>query len=536
MDETTALNILHLEDDPADAELIHRTLARERPACHVQVITRCVDFLKAVENGGFQVVLSDSRLPDIDALEALHITRRYHPGVPFLFVSGQFDTHTSIDRLKASGAAECLLKSDLSRLGPAIRRALSAGAAMDPAPDPSADHPAAMERLVAVVQELSLARHLDAVMAIVRRSARELTGADGATFVLRDGDHCYYADEDAISPLWKGQRFPLDACISGWVMENRRQAVIEDIYADPRIPHDAYRPTFVKSLVMVPIRTLAPVGAIGNYWARHHRPTAQQVRLLQALADTTAVAMENVNVYSELERRVADRTTQLQATNKELETFAYAVSHDLRAPLRHIEAFSKILHKEHRTDLNDDGLECLERIRHAVGHMHQLIEDLLNLSRATQATVTREDVDLSQMSDRIMASLRSENPQRPARVKIAEGLTASGDPRLLEVVMNNLLSNAWKYTAKTDKAHIEVGRTLLPDDGAAYYVRDNGAGFDQQYAERAFKVFQRLHSAGEFPGTGIGLATVQRIIEKHGGRIWVETKINEGATFFFTLA
>lgn len=156
--------------------------------------------------------------------------------------------------------------------------------------------------LVAAIQRLSLARSIEDIQEIVRSAARRLTGADGATFVLREGEHCYYADEDAISPLWKGQRFPLSACISGWAMLNRQPAVIEDIYSDERIPHDAYRPTFVQSLAMVPIRTLAPVGAIGNYWARRHQPSAQEIELLQGLADSTAVAMENVRVYRELEQ------------------------------------------------------------------------------------------------------------------------------------------------------------------------------------------------------------------------------------------
>src|SRR5262245_51653565 len=178
--------------------------------------------------------------------------------------------------------------------------------------------PDRVAELIDVVQRLSLARDVPTIQDIVRRAARQLTGADGATFVLRDGDRCYYADEDAIAPLWKGQRFPLSACISGWAMLNRRPAVIPDIYADDRIPHDAYRPTFVKSLVMVPIRTLDPVGAIGNYWARPHRPTPEEVALLQALADTTAVALENVRVLAELEDRVRARTAELEAANRQL--------------------------------------------------------------------------------------------------------------------------------------------------------------------------------------------------------------------------
>jgi putative two-component system response regulator len=155
--------------------------------------------------------------------------------------------------------------------------------------------------LVGIVQQLSLARSLPEIQAIVRHGARALTGADGATFVLRDGDTCFYADEDAIEPLWKGQRFPLNHCISGWAMLNRRSVAIEDIYADARIRHDAYRPTFVKSLAMVPIRTLDPVGAIGNYWAETRDPSGEELELLQALADSTAVAIENVSIYEELE-------------------------------------------------------------------------------------------------------------------------------------------------------------------------------------------------------------------------------------------
>src|SRR5262249_24969509 len=162
------------------------------------------------------------------------------------------------------------------------------------------------------------ARTLEAIQLIVRRAARELTHADGATFVMRDVNLCYYADEDAISPLWKGQRFPMSACISGWAMLNRQAAVIEDIYADERIPHDAYRPTFVKSLVMVPIRRLDPLGAIGAYWATRHRATSEEVRLLQALADTAAVALENVRVFAELEERVRTRTSELETANREL--------------------------------------------------------------------------------------------------------------------------------------------------------------------------------------------------------------------------
>lgn len=169
-----------------------------------------------------------------------------------------------------------------------------------------------LQYLIQVIQQLAVARDLDTIMAIVRTGARQLAGADGATFVLRDGDLCYYADEDAITPLWKGGRFPMSACISGWVMLHQQSVIITDIYADSRIPVDAYRPTFVKSLAMVPIRTRDPIGAIGNYWATHHTPSAETMQLLETLADAAAVALENVYLYEAQERRIQERTAQLQ--------------------------------------------------------------------------------------------------------------------------------------------------------------------------------------------------------------------------------
>lgn len=180
------------------------------------------------------------------------------------------------------------------------------------------DYIQAMEYLVDVVQQLSLARDLNCITEIVKRAARQLTGADGATIVLRDGDECFYVDEDSIAPLWKGSRFPMRACVSGWVMVNCQPAVIEDIYSDARVPLDAYRPTFVRSMAMVPIGTLRPAGAIGTYWATSHMPSPDQMKLLRALADTTAVVLENVQFYQTLENRVRERTAQLEAANREI--------------------------------------------------------------------------------------------------------------------------------------------------------------------------------------------------------------------------
>jgi light-regulated signal transduction histidine kinase (bacteriophytochrome) len=285
---------------------------------------------------------------------------------------------------------------------------------------------------------------------------------------------------------------------------------------------------------MVPIRAESPIGAIGNYWAQPHRATPQQLNLLQALANSTAIALENVQLYNELEQRVTQRTHQLEAANQELEAFSYSVSHDLRAPLRHLDGFSQMLLEQSGDLLGSDGLDYLNRMRRASQRMGQLIDDLLRLSRISRAEMLREPVDLTAMARDIIADLQAGAPERQVTVVIEEELSAHGDLRLLRVLLENLLSNAWKYSTRTPRARISVGSTGQAPD--TYYIRDNGAGFDMAHADRLFSPFQRLHTETEFPGNGIGLATVQRIIHKHGGRIWPEAAPGEGATFFFTLA
>lgn len=392
----------------------------------------------------------------------------------------------------------------------------------------------AQTRLVTAVQELSLARTLPAIQEVVRHAAREMADADGATFVLRDGDKCHYADEDAISPLWKGQRFPMSACISGWAMLHAQPAVIPDIYVDPRIPADAYRPTFVKSLVMVPIRIQAPIGAIGVYWARERQASAEEVGLLQALANTTAVAMENVQVYAELEQRVAGRTQQLEAVNRELEAFSYSVSHDLRAPLRTIRGFLGLFLKEIGEVKGEKARHYLETIDRGADRMSQLIDDLLQLSRVARQEVRRRRVDLTAMVRGILARLETEQTTRQVAIVVAETPPAACDAGLFAVVLENLLSNAWKYTGRTEGAGIEFGSEPTADGATAYFVRDNGVGFDPRHAERLFSPFQRLHAEAEFPGTGVGLAIAQRVVHRHGGHIWATSEVGRGATFFFT--
>ena len=235
-----------------------------------------------------------------------------------------------------------------------------------------------------------------------------------------------------------------------------------------------------------------------------------------------------------LNEDLKQRAAQLEAANKELEAFSYSVSHDLRAPLRSIDGFSNVLLEDYGEQLPNEGKNYLERVRAAAKRMAVLIDDLLNLSRVTRTPLQPRFINLSKMAEEVMQALRESDPERQVTFLVDPNLMVEGDPNLLHTVLENLLGNAWKFTSKLDHAMIEFGQKAHVKE-RTFFVRDNGVGFDMAYADKLFGVFQRLHSISEFPGTGVGLATVQRIIAIHGGQIWAESKEGEGATFYFTL-
>ncbi|MGB7553020.1 MAG: ATP-binding protein [Candidatus Korobacteraceae bacterium] len=238
--------------------------------------------------------------------------------------------------------------------------------------------------------------------------------------------------------------------------------------------------------------------------------------------------------HVELELRVEERTRQLLAANRELETFSYSVSHDLRGPLEIINGFSHILLAEHGSKLDPGAQEYVQQINAATQRMAELIDDLLNLSRVSTTSMHHEKVSVSDMARSIADQLCRREPSRNVEFVIHNCPAVKGDSRLLRIVMENLLRNAWKYTSHREEARIEIGCEQRVGR-TAFFLRDNGAGFDPALADRLFKPFQRLHATSEFPGTGIGLATVQRIISRHGGEVWAEGAVNQGATFYFTL-
>jgi PAS domain S-box-containing protein len=238
---------------------------------------------------------------------------------------------------------------------------------------------------------------------------------------------------------------------------------------------------------------------------------------------------------AELEERVDRRTAQLEAANRELDAFAYSVSHDLRAPLRAMSGFSHLLLEYYSDKLDDQGRHFLQRMDQVSQRMGKLIDDLLSLSRLVRREMQRERVNLSELARGIAAELKERDPERRVHFVITERLMAHGDPHLLGVVLENLLGNAWKFTARKPEATIEFGATRQKGK-RVYFVRDDGIGFDMTYAEKIFQAFQRLNPTNEFEGSGIGLATVERIIHRHGGRAWAEGEVGKGAIFFFTLS
>ncbi|MBI3134662.1 MAG: GAF domain-containing sensor histidine kinase [Bacteroidetes bacterium] len=393
-----------------------------------------------------------------------------------------------------------------------------------------------MKRLVDTVQELSLARDIESVMLIVRTVARELTGADGATFVLRDNGFCYYADEDAISPLWKGSRFPMETCISGWVMLNKKPVLIRDIYLDDRIPADAYRPTFVKSLAMVPIRTLAPIGAIGNYWADYHVPSEEEVALLQALADITAVSIENIEVRNTLEDKVRERTQELLDSldrEKELNTlksaFVSMASHEFRTPLGTILSSTSLVEKYTETDQQDKREKHLTRIKSTVKDLVQLLDDFLSIDQLEHGKMEtrQENFDLQHFLLNIVNDLDGirKNRQVIHYTHLGEK-EVQLDTKILRNVLFNLLSNAIKYSDKDIDLNATVQEGMI-----TIRVTDQGIGIPEEQQKNMFSKFFRASNTFGIQGTGLGMNIVKHYVELLGGTIDFTSCENKGTTF-----
>jgi signal transduction histidine kinase len=324
----------------------------------------------------------------------------------------------------------------------------------------------------------------------------------------------------------------------------RRFAIITALVAIPALLIAILISHFPQRIISGPILQLANVAAAvsdrKDYSVRAPvvRSAAEVEQLVgtfnQMLTEIQSQHAEIEEARATLEQRVADRTSELAAANRELESFSYSVSHDLRAPLRAIDGFSNAVLAEYAPRLDERGIHFLERVRAGTQKMSQLIDDMLHLSRVTRRPLERVEVDVTGLAGEVAAELARSHPERRVSCIVEPGLSAPGDPHLLTIVFENLLGNAWKFTSIRDDARVEVGQTSI-DGQPAFFVRDNGAGFNEAYASKLFGVFQRLHDESVFEGTGIGLATVKRIITRHGGLVSAQGVEGAGATFFFTL-
>jgi signal transduction histidine kinase len=373
------------------------------------------------------------------------------------------------------------------------------------------------DRLLRVVAELASARDVPTVTTIVRTAARALTHADGVTFVIREGGECYYADEDAIAPLWKGKRLPMHQCVSGWVMRTGQPVVIPDIYADSRVPHDAYRPTFVRSMAMVPVRPDNPVGAIGAYWASEHTASPQELQTLSTLADSASVALANVAVYDELNRAlVRERQAReaAEAGTAAKDEFLAMVSHELRQPLQAILAGVQVMALR---SSRDHGVHAREIVARQAQHMVRILEDLLESSRIVRGAVAikPEMVDLRDVvREAIEVAGAGNGPRRDIDLVLPSvPVLLNVDAARFRQVIQNLLANAIKFTQRNETIAVTIETT---DCDVAVHVRDAGMGIDPTMLPHIFDLFTK---GDHREGFGIGLAVVQRLVELHGGTV-----------------
>ncbi len=503
---TTQLQLLMAEDSADDAALLLLVLRGGGYKVVSEQVETAADLRAALTRQSWDIITSDNAMPRLNATEALKIAHELRPDTPFIIVSGDIDLGLAVSLMK-TGALDYIQKSELPRIVPAIGRALEA-----------------------VKRQRESQRVSDALEASESRYRRLFeTAQDGILILNADSGEIedvnpfminmlgYSRMEFLGRKLWEIGAFIDTAASKAAFLELQAKGYVR--YHDlPLETRDG--------------RHIAVEFVSNIYWVEQARVAQCNIRDI-TINNTAAAEIRKLNV--DLEQRVAERTSQLESLNKELEAFNYSVSHDLRAPLRRISGFADALCDATGSTQSADSLQLIGNIRNSVARMSALIDALLRLARFSRTPLLRKPVDLTAVVLRITAELRQTDAGRAIEFIVADNVAASADEPLLLIVLENLLANAWKFTASIVTARIEFGAGGPVDGVKSYFVRDNGTGFDMTYAGKLFSPFQRLHSEKEFPGIGIGLATVQRIISRHGGRVWADSAPGAGATFSFTL-
>lgn len=376
-------------------------------------------------------------------------------------------------------------------------------------------------RLVEIIQKLSLSQSLEEIIDIVRKSAREIANADGATFVLREGDQCHYVDEDALGPLFKGNHFPAKICISGTAMMEKRTIIVPDIYQDPRIPIDVYRPTFVKSLCMTPIRFESPVGAIGVYWKDQHVATADESLMLQALANSCSIAIENVYLQTQLKARLE----QVNKLSRLKDEFLRNLNHELRTPLNQIMGWVQLLKDDSSAEEVAEGLSAID----ASGHRQEaIIKDLLDCSSLVSGEMEFHPItfDVGVLINPLLNTFRVAIDSKKLSIKVlseCSGSVVNADQLRCREILWHLLSNAVKFS----KAGSEIRINCYRDEhNSMIEVSDDGIGIEQSFLPKVFNLFSQADSGitRSYSGTGLGLSISRYLAEAQGGTITLESK------------